>query len=209
MDYQEWFSQIECQFQSVRKQAIQLAADVIGQTLCEDDFYIVSIIDKCIRLIDGFLIMLESRNLTCAGILLRVQIDNCLRTYALYIAKNQAEVFQSIISGKEQINKMLSKDGSRMTDAYLRNQLAKIDKRFNSVYQAASGYIHHSEKAFYTMVSTKEPYTLILNVGHPVSRALDPVLYECAEAFLFFVKFQFKITRPVVESKKRIDFNTV
>lgn len=205
LSYQEWFSKIELRFQNARKQGIQLTADVIGQTLCEDDFYIMSIMDKCIRLIDGFLLMLESRNLTCAGVLLRIQIDNCLRTYALYAAENQSEVFQSVISGDKHINRMMAKDGNRMTDAYLRKQLAKIDKRFDSVYKAASGYVHHSEKAFFSIVSTKEPYVLNFNVGHPISIELDSVLHECAEAFLYFVKFQYEITRPFVESKKRID----
>ncbi len=89
MNYQEWIFKIKHHLENVRKQAVKLTAEVIGQTLCEDDFYMISILDKCIRLIDGFAIMIEKRNLTCAGILLRVQIDNCLRTYALYAAENR------------------------------------------------------------------------------------------------------------------------
>ena len=84
MSYQEWLSTTKISFKNARKTGIQLAANVIGQTLIEDDFYILSLIDKCIRLIDGFLDMLDSRNLTCAGVLLRIQIDNCLRTYVSY-----------------------------------------------------------------------------------------------------------------------------
>lgn len=205
MSYQEWLSTTKISFQNARKTGIQLTANIIGQTLFEDDLYIMSLIDKCIRLIDGFLDMLDSRNLTCAGVLLRIQIDNCLRTYALYLADNKLDVFQSIRNNEIQINKLLTKDGSRMTDAYLRKQLAKVDKRFDSVYKEASGFIHHSEKAFFTMVSAKEPYMLTFNVGYPIYDDLNPVLYECADAFLYFVKFQYELTRPFVESKKRID----
>jgi hypothetical protein len=58
---------------------------------------------------------------------------------------------------------MKAKDGNLMTDAYLRKQLAKFDKRFDSVYKAASGYIHHSEKAFYSVVSVKEMMMIMQN----------------------------------------------
>ena len=149
--------------------------------------------------------MLEKRNLTCAGILLRVQIDNCLRTYALYVAENQSEISRSVYGNGKQINKMKAKDGNQMTDFYLRKELSKIDKRFDSVYKAASGYIHYSEKAFYASVSVKEPNILDINVGHPIRDELDSVLQECAEAFIYFVKFQYKLTITVVESKNRID----
>lgn len=205
MSYQDWFLRVEKELQRLRKQGLQLAANVIGQTLYEDDFYTVSILDKCIRLIDGFIDMLEKRNLTCAGILLRVQIDNCLRTYALYVAENQSEISRSVYGDGKQINKMKAKDGNQMTDFYLRKELSKIDKRFDSVYKAASGYIHYSEKAFYVSVSVKEPNCLDINVGHPIRDELDSVLQECAEAFIYFVKFQYKLTIPVVESKNRID----
>lgn len=205
MSYQDWFLRVEKELQRLRKEGIQLAANVIGQTLYEDDFYTVSILDKCIRLIDGFIDMLEKRNLTCAGILLRVQIDNCLRTYALYVAENQSEISRSVYGNGKQINKMKAKDGNQMTDFYLRKELSKIDKRFDSVYKAASGYIHYSEKAFYASVSMKEPNILDINVGHPIRDELDSVLQECAEAFIYFVKFQYKLTIPVVESKNRID----
>jgi hypothetical protein len=205
LNYQDWYSEIIDRFKNARYDGVLLAKDVIGQTLFEDDFYIMSIIDKCIRLIDGFTIMLEKRNLTCMGILLRVQIDNCLRTYAPFVAENQSEVIKSIYNDKNQINKMISKDGKRMTDAYLRKQLSKIDKRFDIVYKEASGYIHHSEKAFYSIVSIEEPNTLKFDLGHPIRNELDPVLQECAEAFLYFVETQYRLTLPFVESKKNID----
>lgn len=205
MSYQDWFLRVEKELQRLRKQGVQLAANVIGQTLYEDDFYTVIILDKCTRLIDGFIDMLEKRNLACAGILLRIQIDNCMRMYAFYVAENRSEISRSVYGDGKQINRMKAKDGKQMTDFYLRKELSKIDKRFYSVYKAASGYIHYSEKAFYASVSVKEPNILDINVGHPIPEELDSVLQECAEAYIFFVKFQYELSVPIVESKNRID----
>lgn len=203
--YQIWLEQMVARLEAARKEGVQLAAAVIGQTLYTEDLYIVSLIDKCLRLIDGFKDMLEQRNLTCAGILLRVQIDNCLRTYALYAAADKQEVVNSILDGSIQLNKLKAKDGNRMTDQYLRQQLEKADRRFGIVYKESSGYIHHSEKAFYTVASTKEPNILELDMGHTLPHRFDERLKECAEAFVFFVGFQYVLTQPVVESKRRID----
>lgn len=205
LNYQEWLLETASTFQNLRLEGINLAKEAIGQTLTEDDLYILSLIDKCIRLIDGFLILLSDRNLTCLGILLRVQIDNCLRTYALYAAKDKKEVFQSVVKGNKNINQMLSIDGKPMTDTYLRKRLARIDHRFDSVYREASGFIHHSHKSFYQIASTDDPYILNIKIGNMISEELNPSLYECTEAFHYFVKFQYKLTGPFIESKHRLD----
>lgn len=205
MDYEEWFEQVKSRLESKRRDGVHLAMSVIGQTLCKEDLYILSIIDKCLRLIDGFTAMLEQRNLTCAGIFLRVQIDNCMRTYALYIAENINEVIDSVLDSDIQIKRLKAKDGSRMTDQYLRQQLEKFDKRFGTVYKSTSGYIHHSEKSFFLISSVKEPNILDLDLGHPLTEKFNQLFQECAEAFLYFVQFQYKLTQPVVESKQRLD----
>lgn len=203
--YDDWLKQAKSRLDDCRREGVHLAELVIGHTLCEDDLYFLSIIDKCLRLIDGFTMMLEERNLTCAGILLRVQIDNCMRTYAAYLAENVHEVIDSIQGNGLQLNKIRSKDGCLMTDAYLRNQLSKFDKRSNTVYINASGYIHHSEKSFYQIASAKEPNTIELNIGNRLSDKLNPILAECTEAFIFFVNFQYYLTKPVGVSKERLD----
>ena len=72
--YELWLKQITNRLEVIRKEGVCLATAVIGQTLYSEDLYVVSIIDKCIRLIDGFINMMEQRNLTCAGILLRFKL---------------------------------------------------------------------------------------------------------------------------------------
>lgn len=205
MNYEEWYEQVKGCLESIRQDGVHIAKSVIGQTLCKEDLYFLSIIDKCLRLIDGFTAMLEQKNLTCAGIFLRVQIDNCMRTYAPYIAENKNDVIDSALDSGIQLNKLRARDGSRMTDQYLRQQLEKIDKRFGTVYKSTSGYIHHSEKSFYLISSVKEPDIFELELGQPHTEKFYPLFKECAEAFIYFIQFQYELTQPVVESKQRFD----
>src|SRR5664280_2753685 len=204
--YDAWLKQIIDELATAREEGLKLAAAVIGQTLFSDDLYILSLIDKSLRLVDGFKSMIEQRNLTCAGILLRVQLDNCLRTYALYAAADKQEVVHSMLEKSVQLDQLKAKDGKKMSDRYLREQLETVDKRFGAVYKEASGYIQHSGKAFYGIpTAATGPNSAEFGIGASLTPKYDAPLKECAQAFLFFARFQRVLTQPVVESKKQID----
>lgn len=53
------------------------------------DLYLASSSEYAMRLIDGFISMLESRNLVCVAQLLRAQVGVCLRTFALFAAEDR------------------------------------------------------------------------------------------------------------------------
>ncbi len=53
------------------------------------DLYLASSSEYAMRLIDGFISMLGSRNLVCVAQLLRAQVGVCLRTFALFAAEDQ------------------------------------------------------------------------------------------------------------------------
>ncbi len=188
----------------LRKQGISLTKGIIGETLFKEDFFFCASADRCLNLIDGFTDMLRKRNLTCVGALLRLQMDNCMRSYAAFIAKDKETVIDCIISG-DSINKQLSKDGTKMTDGYLKRELSKVDTRFADVYNQASGYIHLSEKAFYQTVVKVEDDSIEWQVGRELPEKRNPVLIEAADAFIHFVKLHFKMLEAVADSKRRVD----
>lgn len=188
----------------LRKQGISLTKGIIGETLFKENFFFCASADRCLNLIDGFTDMLRKRNLTCVGALLRLQMDNCMRSYAAFIAKDKETVIDCIISG-DSINKQLSKDGTKMTDGYLKRELSKVDTRFADVYNQASGYIHLSEKAFYQTVVKVEDDSIEWQVGRELPEKRNPVLIEAADAFIHFVKLHFKMLEAVADSKRRVD----
>lgn len=188
----------------MRKQGISLTKGIIGETLFKEDFFFCASADRCLNLIDGFTDMLRKRNLTCVGALLRLQMDNCMRSYAAFIAKDKETVIDCIISG-DSISKQLSRDGAKMTDGYLKRELSKVDTRFAEVYNQASGYIHLSEKAFYQTVVKVEDDSIEWQVGRELTEKRNPVLIEAADAFIHFVKLHFKMLEAVADSKRRVD----
>lgn len=192
------------QLRKLRKKAVSIAAGIIGETLCADDLFFCTSVDRCIRLIDGLVLMLKNRNLTCVGILLRMQTDNCMRTYAAFIAEDRKAVIQCILDGTP-IKNLKDINGNKMLDGYLKDQVAKIDPIFPTVYDNASGYVHLSEKAFYQTVDSCDNYRIGIQIGQPLPEKRNAPLLEATAAYIHFVNLYFKMLQAVVESKQRLD----
>lgn len=203
-EYYEVLSHKNEELCSLRNICKTLVAGVIGQSLLKEDFFFCASADRCMNLIDGFISMLQDRNLTCAGALLRLQLDNCMRTYAAFIADDKKAVIDCIISGNR-IDKQKSTDGKNLSDANLRAALSQIDARFSDVYKQASGFIHLSEKAFYQTIVKCEDSSIEFQVGGILPEKRNPVLIECADAFIHFTKLYYKMLTAVADSKKRFD----
>ena len=207
MTNEEYFVQVSSRidiFQELRKEALSIATGILGETICLEDLFFCASTDRCIRLIDGLIPMLKERNLACVGVLLRMQMDNCMRTYAAFIAEDRRAVVGCIIDGKP-INKLKDVNGKRMMDGYLKDEITKIDSVFAKVYDNASGYVHLSEKAFYQTVEKCEDYQFEFQIGHPLPEKKNTPLLEAADAYIHFVELHFKLLQAVVESKQRFD----
>lgn len=207
MTNEEYIIQLDPRLEALRKmreQAVSITRGIIGETLLLEDLFFMSSADRCIRLIDGLIPMLATRNLTCAGVLLRMQMDNCMRTYAAFIAEDKNEVIQCIIDGNP-IKKLKDKNGNKMVDGYLKDEITKIDSKFGTVYDKASGFVHLSEKAFYQTVDKVEDYGIGFLIGEPLPEKRNEPLLECADAYIHFVQLHFKMLNAVVDSKKQYD----
>lgn len=208
MTNEEYFINLEKiihRYNELRKTGIPLAQSIIGQTLTKDDMFFCASLDRCLHLIDGIILMFRDRNLTCAGSLLRLQMDNCMRTYAAFIAKDKKKVVDCLIYGTP-IKNEFDINGEKMTDFHLKEEVAKLDTKFKQVYNQASGYIHLSDKAFYqTVTNIDDDGRLTLQVGHALPEKRNETLLECAEAFCHFVLLHYKMLNAVAESKERFD----
>lgn len=207
MTNDEYFSEIGPKVDTLTvlsTEALSLCQGIIGRSLTKEDFYFSASANRCINLIYGFVDMLQTRNLTCAGVLLRMQMDNCMRTYAAFIAKDCDAVVDCIIQGGK-VSDHKDRNGKKMSDGYLKGELSKLDSVFADVYDQASGYVHLSEKAFYQMVASCEDYKINFYAGPNLLERHNPFLIEAAEAFIHFVKLHFKMLEAVAESKERLD----
>lgn len=107
------------------------------------DLYLASSSEYAMRLIDGFISMLESRNLVCVAQLLRAQVGVCLRTFALFAAEDQDDFLKQVFQGVP-VNKLKDFSGEKISDGRLQDLLEKFDPKVKDVYKVTSGFVHFS-----------------------------------------------------------------
>lgn len=189
----------------VRKELIGISKKIIGDSLYMEDLFFTSAIDRSVALLDGLASMLQLRNLTCAGIILRSQLDNCMRVFAAFIAEDRKKFIEDFMDGKK-ISQMKDNQGNKMTDVNLRKRLSQYDNQLDTVYQNSSGYVHLSNKAFFmsTTIPEDKENTFEFKVGLPIKEKANPILLECLDAFMHYVKLQNIFLNKVAISKQNM-----
>lgn len=207
MDNATYFKELETRISAIKElrgQCPTFAKGIIGQTLIKEDLFFCAALDRSVQLSEGFIVLLQERNLSCAGAILRLQMDNCMRTYAAFIAADKDAVINCIIHGRK-ISDQLDEDGKKMTDANLKKKMAVFNASFPAVYDQASGYVHFSDMAFYQTVVSINDNTIEWQIGQALQERFNPLLLEAADAFIRFTKIHYKMLQTVVDSKQRYD----
>lgn len=204
-EYKSKIADIKVQIQQCKDEFAVLTDRIVGNDLEKDDFYFLAALDRAIHLIDGFLWMLEKRNITCAGALLRLQIDNCLRVYAPYIAENREDVINTIIYEDKRLDRLPDDQGKRMNDGRLKDRLAEKYPEVKSVYEKCSGFIHLSDIAFYQTVNRMDQDGISLSVGGELPTRYNDTIISLAQAYLHFCKIFVELLIPVAEAKKQFE----
>ena len=92
MTNDEYFNEIETYFiklREYREESKRIATGIVGENFTEDDLFFISALNRRVQFIDGIIDLLRSRNLTCAGIIVRTQLDNLMRVFAAFISKDR------------------------------------------------------------------------------------------------------------------------
>lgn len=202
--YNESLSDRLHKIKELREVAKSVASGIIGNTLYKEDLFFTSALDRSVALLDGVVNMLQERNLACVGILVRSQIDNCMRIFAAFIAADKTAFIDGFLQGKK-ISDFKDDRGNKMKDVVLRERLEEYDSQISEVYKKSSGYIHFSEVAFYSSVCAKDNYHIEFSIGLPIREEANEILLEGADAFIHYTLLEYRLLQAVVESKERVD----
>lgn len=102
--------------------------------------------------IAAFLQLIEAQNYLGAAPFIRMQLDSVLRLYALRLVDAPHDLAHEILKGAS-LNKVKDRTGNKMSDAYLRKQVAELEPWITKVYESGSGFIHLSEKHIFSLFS--------------------------------------------------------
>jgi hypothetical protein len=161
----------------------------IERQLSMYDIFMAGVLRRSYALTRGFFDLIASRNFTAAAALVRLQVDNALRTAASAWTRDPEEFFHLLLEGK-QINKMLADDGKRMTDRYLCDRLALEHPWISQLYLETSAFIHLSDKHFFAAIAaggdtiTSTVLSPMMSPAFRMARMAPPSLRLCASLFL-------------------------
>jgi len=141
--------------ESKHKEFLSLANEICSardSALFAMDLFILSALKKALSINSGFITLVKSDNYISSCALLRLQLDTALRLFASTLVKNGDKFVMDFIDGIE-IRKLKDSKNKFMTDAYLHTELSRIHPWLSNVYKQSSGFVHLSEKHFYSTFS--------------------------------------------------------
>jgi hypothetical protein len=159
------------------------------------DLFISAIVNRSISIIQGFLTLASNNNYISAVPLIRIQIDNCLRFYAITLVENYDIFFADYLKGLH-ISNMKDSSGNKMNDTYLVTKLdSEVFPGIRKLYTNTSGYIHFSnEHAFLqTQLVKDKERTIVTCIGNydffSIDKKCDIVynMLKVSEMLLFLV----------------------
>lgn len=154
--------------------------------------YVMSVIDKSVKLIDGVLDAIDKRNITVLAVLTRVQMDCVSKVYALTLVENPNALAEDVLFEKKQMNKIVGKENKRFTDRYLAEKVGDwLKLPVYELYRKVCGFVHFSDMSFHTMVDTynQDGFSMLsLSRNNPPEKAeeFERLTLELANQFLFF-----------------------
>lgn len=156
-----------------------------------EDLYILSAVDKSLKLIDSFLFAMEQRNITVLAALTRMQMDCVLRTYASTLVEDSGDFCKRVLCDNVRIDKEKSVSGINLSDKNLCLELEKVLKLpIYDLYQKVCGYVHFSSSSFHNSVKLSGNSGFIMKIGkNNIERDADTykrLSIELANHFYYF-----------------------
>ncbi|MCB9203325.1 MAG: hypothetical protein H6604_09845 [Flavobacteriales bacterium] len=127
------------------------------------DFVALSINNRAISLIKGYLTLAKADNYLTAVSLVRLQLDNALRFFASTLVENSSDFAEHFIDGKA-IRDYTDIDGKKLTDNYLAKKLENYFSGIKEVYEKTCGYIHFSDRHFFPTITREKIKDLSMQV---------------------------------------------
>ena len=120
------------------------------------DYFMTAMLNRSMKLIDGFVVLIPD-NFQCAAPVVRMQLDNFLRTGAARLVSKDVDGFAIDVLNGVPIKKMQHKTTkAKLTDSFLADFFDKHYPGLKDVYNKACGYVHLSETHFFQAISAND-----------------------------------------------------
>ncbi|MFC2090799.1 hypothetical protein ACFLT1_08480 [Bacteroidota bacterium] len=128
---------------------------MLSSDLFSLDLLAIAALDRSLHLIFGFTNLIKADNFIAAAHLVRCHLDNLLRLSAAWLVDDPHDFAQKILDGKR-VDELVDQKGHKLKDWYLRDKLNEEYPWVKNVYKETSGFIHLSDKHFFSTSRRKD-----------------------------------------------------
>ena len=107
------------------------------------DKFALATLNRAVAISDAFRLLIGGCNMIAAGPLVRIHLDTALRHFASHLVSDCNLFAESVMQG-DQINRIVDRDGNKMSDFYLSTEFEKQIPGTRDLYERACSYIHFS-----------------------------------------------------------------
>lgn len=160
--------------------------NAIGVPNSELDYIYIGAIKRTISMTVGLSDLIKVKNITLCRAIVRMQMDTVSRMLAYTYVEDPSNMALEVIKGTP-LNRFHSKDGKRLTDAYLISRISQNHPWMQEAYKRLSGYVHFSEnQLFDSIVGVKggEERTIDIVIGRTDDSFPEDSWIEIVAAFI-------------------------
>ncbi|OOF32802.1 hypothetical protein [Salinivibrio costicola] len=155
---------------------------------------------------EGFITLIEAKNMAAARSLLRIQIDTFLRFSATWLAEKPHDFAKDVIGGK-QIRNLKDRNGKKMNDGYLVEVLSPEYPWLKDVYKNLCGYIHFSGSHLSNAVQSlnDNDRTVTFHIGKEDIQYPECSWTEAVDCFTNAINILFYYIDGWIQTKSGVD----
>ncbi len=148
------------------------------------DLLAIGAIKRTISNTEGFITLINAKNMTTARSLLRIQLDTFIRFYSIWLVDNPHDFAQNVIGGNH-IRRIKDQNGKKMTDHYLVQKLSTEYLWLPTVYNNLCDYVHFSGQHLFNSVQNinDEERTLTFAIGKEDNQYPEESWVETVDCF--------------------------
>ena len=179
--------------EKLEAELIRKAAEImnVGIQVSHSTLFVIGALKRTLAQSQGFRDLIGAKKFACSAAILRMQIDTAMRVNALLLVRERDALCQEVLGGKR-FNTLKDSAGKKLTDSYLRKNLAEFHPWVSNIYEETSDFVHLSGKHFFRSIESVDDNTREIHfaIGGTDPGYPDASYFEIVDAF-------FEITRVV------------
>ena len=128
-----------------------------------------TILQRSLSIIDAYQRLLTSNNILVLNSLMRLQIDNCIFIYGIYLlcndGKNIAEIYKDIFINRKRLFEYKINKKEKLYDTFIVEKINNDIPNFKELYEFCCRFIHYSDTASFLTMEAKEELIIEFNLS--------------------------------------------